>query len=190
MVAIVTCAVGVCCAVGIAIVCGNHFREKFVRWRKKRSAAGSSLWSTRHLAFSKDKQTSFQLQEVKVYQHGDSNSRNTIVIDSEFHPAEALRQMSMHKSEKDDSTDEADNHPGTSEQDSNGYITRLKNVRKVVDSGAFVDFKRGKISHMRCSPSGRWVVVCHEHACIVYDAEVSGLHFLDLGRRSSHVIIG
>lgn len=115
-----------------------------------------------------------QLKEVKVHQLGHSSSRDTITIDSEFHPAVALRQMSIHKSGDDGNVTKVDVRDEVRDQNSIGYIARLKNVRMVVDSGAFEDFKRGKIAHMRCSPSGRWVVVCHEHACIVYDAEVSG----------------
>lgn len=131
------------------------------------------------MSFLKDDEKSPQLKEVKVH-HSDSSSRNTITIDSEFHPASALRQMSMHKSEKEGNGDveEVDAKRGGSESDSAEYIARLQFVRKAVDSGTFDAFKRGKIAHMRCSPSGRWVVVCHEHACIVYDAEVSDLNFV------------
>ncbi len=51
------------------------------------------------MSFLKDDEKSPQLKEVKVH-HSDSSSRNTITIDSEFHPASALRQMSMHKSKR------------------------------------------------------------------------------------------
>ncbi len=89
--------------------------------------------------------------------------------------------MTMRKSEKDGKggVEEVDVQGAGSEPDSTEYIARLQYMRKTVDSGTFDAFKRGKISHMRCSPSGRWVVVCHEHACIVYDAEVSGSIFFD-----------
>ncbi len=56
------------------------------------------------MSFLKDDEKSPQLKEVKVH-HSDSSSRNTITIDSEFHPASALRQMSMHKSEKEGNGD-------------------------------------------------------------------------------------
>ncbi len=56
------------------------------------------------------------------------------------------------------------------------YINHLKNLKKLDSehaSGldALDNNICGQISHMRCSPDGCWVVVCHKHACIVYDLE-------------------
>jgi len=54
---------------------------------------------------------------------------------------------------------------------SRAYIDYLQHVRQGAKSGLFSDFKRGRIEHMRCSPDGRWLVVCYELACLVYDVK-------------------
>lgn len=45
------------------------------------------------------------------------------------------------------------------------------------------DLERGTIVHMRNSPEGRWLVVCHINACVVYDVTVCRLNLYALSIR-------
>ncbi|KLO08161.1 hypothetical protein SCHPADRAFT_620150 [Schizopora paradoxa] len=67
------------------------------------------------------------------------------------------------------------------EQDASNYDTKLideyvarlsvKFFKDRFESGTFPAFTRGRIQHFRCSPNGKWLVACHEFACLVYDVE-------------------
>jgi len=58
--------------------------------------------------------------------------------------------------------------PGTGSADD--YTRKLEPIEKR-STQSDPAFRRGEITHMRCSPKGQWVVVCHKHTCIVYDLQ-------------------
>lgn len=66
---------------------------------------------------------------------------------------------------------EVQHHP----PESNGYIQSLRKIKRALHNltSQHHHYKRGAIAHMRLSHSGRWLVVCHENVCIVYDVKVS-----------------
>ncbi len=151
MVSIVTCVGTTCCAVGIGIVWGHHFYENIYRRWKKSPTVNSSL--TEDTQSSEDYQSNFHW-----WGKGPT-------VDSSL-------DKIVNPDGKASAVDKED-------QDSGNYIRDLQSIRKDPDAegDTFNHFKRGEIDHLRCSPDGRWVVICHRHACIVYDL---GVRFLAL----------
>ncbi|KLO06892.1 hypothetical protein SCHPADRAFT_675173 [Schizopora paradoxa] len=200
VVSIVTCVGAAACTVGIAIVWLHQVLERLLHRRRRKGStdesspddydpydddddvsnsgtdAGSTHWVDSGLVRRMSNQSSDSGHEgffghiaVKIGLTGSSDEQKTIEISDEIVESDSNVYI---------------RHPGAEEtdepEDSKRYISLLKDISKVsnTDTHPFDHFNRGEIAHMRCSPDGKWVAICHQHACIVYDLKNVTKHFV------------
>ncbi|KLO17476.1 hypothetical protein SCHPADRAFT_163130 [Schizopora paradoxa] len=155
--AVIPCVLGGACAIGVSIVSWRHVRDILVNW-----------WRSRHEKVTKEGEES----DDAFMKHLDQVivDNNNAELFREFFPMEDDESSIDEKVqlEEEQLPEEMERY---NPHLSRAYINYLQHVRQGAKSGLFSDFKRGRIEHMRCSPDGRWLVVCYELACLVYDVK-------------------
>ncbi len=145
------------------MVWGQHFIEGMKHRRRK----GTTIKLEPSMDDSPDSHDDHLLSQVRVanlknlsHLHGDGKT-----IEISDGTAQGTTPDTGFNTTENDVDNAADNRY------LGDYTNLLGSMTEVSHSGSdpFDHFKRGGIAHMRCSPDGKWVAICHQHACIVYD---------------------